>query len=225
MHWLTQQPIITKADIKKRLGCNDEYAYTVLNRLKEKNKLIQIHKGVYTAIEDIHLIATNIHVPSYISFWSASQLKGYTEQILLSIQVATTKQYKTITHNQYKIEFYQLPKKAFFGYTKQQTTTGSFFIAEDEKLIIDCLLRENTIGNTQEIISIIKQANINKQKMITYLNRINNKTLNKKAGFLLEKYANTDLSEHITYKDSNYAKIGLNEQIINAKWRIKHDLT
>ena len=32
-------PIITKADIKREYNCNDDYAYTKLNRLYKKGKI------------------------------------------------------------------------------------------------------------------------------------------------------------------------------------------
>lgn len=100
------------------------------------------------------------------------------------------------------------------------------FIAEDEKLVIDCLLHPEKLGNTDEIIKAIKKASIDKDKITSYLNKINNKSLNKRAGFLLEKYKGTDLSGKIRHKDKNHVLLTpyTRGKHISRKWMVKHDL-
>src|SRR5690606_18052768 len=112
------------------------YAYNLLTRYKNNNALKQIIKGKYTSKEDIYTIASNIYVPSYISFWTASYLKGYTEQIVTTVQIITTKNKKSIIFMDQKIEFYKFSKKLFFGFKKLKTNDGFMFLVEDEKLII-----------------------------------------------------------------------------------------
>ncbi len=223
---LNKHPIITKTTIKKILGCKDDYAYTVLNRLLKRKKIKKITKGKYTTKDDIYLIAANLYSPNYLSYWSCSYYKGYTEQIVNTIQVVTTMPHKNISFQNYKIEFHKHGKKMFFGYEKIKYNNDFIFIAEDEKLIIDAVSCEELMGNFDEIIKIIINSKISKDKLINYLKKINNASLTKRVGFLLEKYKNMDISSKINYKDRNYVQVSkyLTGKKINKKWMIKHDI-
>ena len=224
---LKKYTVITKAEVKKELGCSDDYAYTVLDRLHRRNKIQQIQKGIYTASEDIYSIATAIHTPSYISFWTASYLKGYTEQLVTTVQVASTKAYREVEFNEQRIRFQQLPKEQFFGYEKQRSKEGAMFIVDDEKLLIDSLTHQRLLGNFDEILKILENITVDKEKLIKYLKRINNTALYKRVGFLLERYKNIDISKEVKITDKNYTQLSVLElgSQTDAKWRVKHDLT
>lgn len=218
-----ENAIITRNLIQKERNISDKYAYTLLNRLNKKNKIKNITKGKYTKNKNIWEIATNLFTPSYISFWSAAYFKGYTEQIINEIQIATTKKHKTIEFENYTITFNKLNKKRFFGFEKIRYGDNFIFVVDDEKLLIDLITKEKLVGNFEELTKIIKQTKINKKKIISYLKKINNKSLNKRIGYLLDKYKKIDLSNEIKYKDKNYIKLSffLNEKKINKKWRVK----
>lgn len=220
---LPDTPIITKAEIKKTHSCSDDYAYTVLNRLLNKNKIKKIKKGKYTAIDDVYVIFSNLYFPSYISFWTASYLKGYTEQIVNTIQIATTKNYPSINYENYRVEFYKMQENLFFGFEKKKHGHNFIFIADDEKLLIDCVFKQN-LGNFDELLKIVQQ--IKGDKIIEYLNRINNIALNKRVGFLLEHYRGIDISGRVN-DDTNYVLLTRfnDARFIDNKWKVKHDIS
>lgn len=209
--------------MKKTLKGSSDYIGVALSRLSKKNKLSRITKGKYTKISNPFVIATNLFTPSYLSYWSCSYFKGYTEQIVNTIQVVTTLRHKNIDFEGYVFEFYNTSKKNFFGYEKIKAGNEFVFAADNEKLIIDSLLKEDLLGNFDEIIKIVLNAEINPDKIAEYLNKINNKSLNKRAGFLLEKYKKIDLSEKISFYDNNYVRLSKLKccKEINKKWRIK----
>jgi len=66
------------------------------------------------------VIACNLVYPSYISFFTAASIKGYTEQLPRSIQLATTAYKRDIAFDETKIEFINLPSWGFYGYLKQR---------------------------------------------------------------------------------------------------------
>ena len=222
----SKDAIINKATLKKMLNCSDSYAYTLLNRLLRRGEIKKIIKTRYTTLDDIYLIATNLFTPSYLSFWTASYFKGYTEQVLSSVQVAVTKSKKSISFENYIIEPIKLNKKMFFGYKKIRHGNNSLFLAEDEKLLIDSIYKEKPMGNFDEMIKIVKAAKIDKNRLIEYLKRINNKSLIKRIGFLLEKYRNIDISDSIKFKDKNYIALSryTKNKKIDTKWMVKHDI-
>lgn len=55
--------------------------------------------------------------------------------------------------------------KYFFGYKKENTDEGEVFIADNEKLLIDCFLHPKECGNFDEIEKIYKNTEI-KQEII-----------------------------------------------------------
>ncbi|MDD4251019.1 MAG: hypothetical protein PHX27_02395 [Candidatus ainarchaeum sp.] len=214
--------IITRSKVQKEKTTSKKYARTILARQFAKNKLFRITKGKYIKNNDILIISTNLFTPAYLSFWSASYFNGFTEQIVNEMQVATTKRHKTINFENYTITFIKLSKKYFFGFKKIKQGNGFIFVADDEKLLIDAISKEKHLGNFDEIIKIIKNSKIKKNTIINYLNKINNKSLNKKIGYLLETYKKIDISKEVNYQDNNYVKLSnfLDGKIINKKWKV-----
>lgn len=218
---LNNYPVFTLKDIQRITKYSANYSKLLVYRLKKKNLIYFIEDGAYTTIDDINKIATNIITPSYLSYWYASYYKGYTEQIVNSVFIATKVRKKEINFQNYKIKF--INTRYLFGYYKEK----DIFIVDDNKLLIDALLRPKTFGNFEEILKVVKNANFNKDKIVSYLKIINNISLIRKVGFLLEKYRSINIfDEFDNLTNSNY--IILNSfykkyKFINKKWRIKYD--
>lgn len=82
-------------------------------------------KNAYTTKDNISVIASNIYSPCYISFWYASYFLGYTEQIVNTVHIATTKIKREINFENYRIKF--IPINEFFGFKKIRTKDGDIF--------------------------------------------------------------------------------------------------
>lgn len=218
---LRTKPVFRVQDIERIASCDNSYAKQVLNRLKSRGLTRQVRRNVYTMQDDISLIASNITYPSYISFWYASYSNGYTEQIVNTVHVASTRRTKPIKFEGYTIKF--VPMRHFFGYKKTHTNNGDAFFVEDEKLLIDAFLKPGECGNFDEIEKIFENAGITKEKLIDYLKRINNQTLIKRVGYLIEKTRGIDLSRNFKL-DRNYVLLSpfsKHWKTINSKWRVK----
>lgn len=218
---LKAKPTFKIQDIERITYCDKSYAKQILDRLKKRNLIKQIRRNTYTTKDNIFVIASNIVYPSYISFWSASYFLGYTEQIVNTIQVATTRKARDIKFEGYEIKF--IPLKHFFGYKKIQTNEGDVFIAENEKLLIDTFLKPNECGNFDEIEKMFEGAEISEEKLINYLKKIGSQTIIKKVGFLLEKIKGIDISKSFKM-DKNYVLLNpfsKDWKTINSRWRVK----
>lgn len=218
---LKQKPVFRVQDIERITGCNRSYAWLILSRLLKHRLIKKIMRNAYTTKSDIFLIASNIASPSYISFWSASYYLGFTEQIVNTIFVATTRKIKSIKFENYAIEF--VPIKAFFGFRKIKTNEGEIFIVDNEKLLIDAFIKPKKCGNFDEIMKMFSESKVSKEKIVGYLKQENNKILMKRVGYLLEKMQNIDMSKSLNL-DKNY--ITLNPfsnkwKHINKKWKVK----
>lgn len=220
---LRTKPVVTLATVKKILGGSNQYASLVLARLVKKNLLRRITRNKYTALDNIYVMATNLYFPSYLSFWSAAHYLGYTEQIVNTLQVVTTSRREPIHFEGYTIRFIAFPKKYFFGFKKILTEQGAVFVAENEKLLLDALLRPRELGNFEEIINILRRADLDREKLAADLKKTGNLSLIKRAGYLLEKYKSWNLSTEFNIKDRNYVSLDpgrKNRHRPNAKWRV-----
>ncbi len=218
---LEKKPVFRVQDIERICLCDRNYTKLVLYRLKQKNLIKRVTKNIYTTKDDIWVIASNIVNPCYISFWSASYFFGYTEQIVNTIQVATTIKKNSINFEGYIIKF--VPIKEFFGFRKIRTDSGEVFIVEPEKLLIDTFLVPKECGNFDEIIKIYENAEISVKKVVEYLKKIEKQSIIKRVGYLLEKIKGIDISDDFEL-NKNY--VILNQfsrkwKKINSKWRVK----
>jgi predicted transcriptional regulator of viral defense system len=211
---LQQYPFITNKILRAFLHKN--HPEVTLTRWKPQLKTIE--KGKYTVHENVLIYATVLVIPSYLSFLSALSYYGLTTQIPLQAQVMVAKQKRNLQ----TITF--TTTKYFFGYTRTPIEGFDLFIAEKEKLIIDCLLYQEQGVSVRELLKIGKE-DIERKKIITYLKKINKLSLIKKTGYLLEK-KNIDIypvfEKQIT-NNKNYPL--LNSQLpaknnINTKWRL-----
>lgn len=218
---LEAKPVFTIQDVKRIAYCGRDYAKQVLSRLKKRGLIKQVRKNAYTTKDNIFEIASNIAYPSYISFWSASAFLGYTEQILNTVHVATTRRIKPLTFEGYRIKFIQL--NDFFGYKKLREGRIEIFIAEDEKLLIDAFLKPKECGNMDEIEKMFENSKISEENLVNYLKRVNSQAVTKRVGFMLEKIRNIDISAHFRL-DNNYIPLNpftMQGKEANAKWRLR----
>ena len=152
----------------------------------------------FTTITDFHyLIANSIYAPSYISHQEALLYYGLVpEHIVDSISVTTKKTANfNVLDRTYK--YYSISPKYYFGYDlKEMRVNGivrNFLIADREKAILDFLYLYDFYKMEQEIEEIrfneiILESEVDWKKMDNYLERFNNKALEKKIRLLQKVY-------------------------------------
>jgi predicted transcriptional regulator of viral defense system len=211
----TKLPLFRNKDIKLHYGIKYPEIYICRNIKKIKT----IEKGKYTIYEDPLIYATQIINPSYLSFLSALNFYGYTTQMPLKLTVAITKQKKELD----QIKFIKINKKCFFGYQKIKYGDFEIFVAEKEKLLLDCLLYQKYVS-ISELKKLITD-NLDKDKIINYLNRINNNNLIRRVGYILEKHEISIYEEYEKRIKKIKKYVLLNRNLKNSKtnnsrWKI-----
>jgi len=185
--------VFSSKDLQLFLG-NRHQAYNIIKSLHKKGHIKRIKKGLYCFKEtDEMIIGTAIIHPSYISFLSALNYYGYTDQIAVKTTIATTRKKK---HSEYA--FACIKKNLFFGYISVNNLT----IADKEKALIDSLYLPRFSGGMKVIIESFKAAwnDINQKKIYEYAVKTRSKIVIRRLGFLTEslglkfKYG---LSSHI----------------------------
>lgn len=172
--------VFSAKDLKLLLQLNKTQTYNLIKSLKNKNHIESIKNGLYSIKgTDEMIIASRLVYPSYISFLSALNYYGLSDQTPTKITLATTKRKK---HRDYI--FVTLNKNRFSGYTK----INKIIIAEKEKALIDALYLPKYAGGIKEIIKCFKEAedSINKKKLYDYALRMNSKAIIRRLGFITD---------------------------------------
>ena len=217
-------------DAVKLTGWKKEKSYQVVHNLKNKSLISEINGGKYAIslfMEGINLfeIASNIVWPSYISFWSALNYYKFTEQLPRTVFVAATKSKRDIEFENNKIKFVTIAKKRFFGYRK----VDEIIIAQREKALLDSLLLPRYAGGIDEVFKCLKNAwdEIDKELLVEYAMKMENKSLLKRLGHLIESgnlEINRELIEKMRSKTGKgYSKLDPEMERkgeYNNKWRL-----
>ncbi len=178
--------IFTLGDIIKIVNKNENYVKLLLHRLIKRNLLNRIGKNKYILPnQNPYTIASSVTTPSYISFISAYSYYSLTTHIPTTIYIASLKQKKDFSYNNYTLKFIKFTKTRFFGYKKDYLEGKTVFVAELEKAILDSLYLPKYTPLT-ETFNVLKEADLEKEKLIDYSKKFNSKIVIKRLGFLLE---------------------------------------
>ncbi|PIZ47029.1 hypothetical protein COY29_05735 [Candidatus Woesebacteria bacterium CG_4_10_14_0_2_um_filter_39_14] len=159
----------TVADFEKITGLSKNSLKVTLNRLVKQGILTRLKRGIYqlslSAI-DVKRIANQLYYPSYLSFESALSDYGLLSQIPFTQTFATTRKSKKMTIWKTEVEFTQIKKDLFFGYTLDK----GIYIAEPEKALLDELYLISRGKRTLDIKEL-DLGKIDKKKFDQYAKR------------------------------------------------------
>jgi len=95
---------------------------------------------------DPEAMATRLYRPAYATgLWRVNH-DGFIPEGVTTLTFATTREPKTVTTRTGTIEYRQIPRGAFFGYTKKDGA----LVARPEKAILDFLWWQNIEWNREE---------------------------------------------------------------------------
>lgn len=215
--------VFSFSDLMKILNKNEGYSKVFLNRIVNRKLLIRIERGKY-ALADQHpfSIASSITFPSYISFISAYSFYGLTTQIPIVFFVVTLKQKKEFSYDNYQIKFVKITKGRFFGYRKEFINNKIVFIAEKEKAVLDSLFLP-IYCPLSETHFALKEMEINKEKLLDYVKKMNSSIVAKRLGYLLDLIGIDLYSELKSVLSRNYDLLNpLRPKTMerNEKWKL-----
>ena len=171
-------------DVALLLSIDKTKAYNLIKSLKKKNVIEVLSSGVYSLKDSNEfMVGAYFNWPSYLSFLSALNYYGFSDNLPKKITFVSTKykQHKNFT-------YVCCSKKRFFGYKKE----GEMLIGEKEKVFVDSLLFPKYSGGIKEIsrmlIENIDALEIN--KLINYALAVNSKMVVRRLGFILNIFLN-----------------------------------
>ena len=210
-------------DIALLLGFDKIKTYNLIKALKKKKVIFSLNSGIYSLYDtNEFVVGVFFNNPSYLSFLSALNYYGFSDNLPRKITFVSTKYKK---HE--KFEYVCLSKKRFFGYKKE----GEILIAEKEKVFVDSLLMPKYSGGIKEISRILRDnfSKLHIGKLIDYALRVDSKMVLRRLGFILNDVLDkkskllllSKIGKGVGFLDPNI-KIQRN---LNKEWLLYTDLT
>jgi len=172
--------------------------YEILRHLKHKGLIQSLESGKYLllgfqperVLSNTMFVASRVANPGYISFWSALNYYGLTEQVPKTVFVVTTKKRKKMIFNDSQFIFVKVLPSRFFGYRKVVIGGFPVLMADIEKAIIDSLNEPDYAGGFLEVAKSLYQGlpKIKMRRLIKYANLMGNLSVCSRLGYLLEQY-------------------------------------
>lgn len=199
-------------DLALLLEFDKTKTYNLIKALKKKKIIEAVSSGIY-CLEDANDFDIGIYFnsPSYVSFLSALNYYGFSDNNPKKITFVSTKYKK---HK--KFEFICLSKKRFFGYKKE----GDIVIGEIEKVFVDSLLFPKYSGGIKEISRLLigNLDKLNMNKLIDYSLRVESKMVLRRLGFILGE--NLDKKN----KEKLFKKIGKGVGFLDPNIKTRRNL-
>lgn len=191
--------VFTKKDAQTLVRYDANSLNKILHNLTKKGWLRRIEKGKYMLvpmevdsteayIESHFVIASKLVNPYYIGYWSALHFYGFTEQLLNTIFIVSTKRKYSFVHSGVLFKFIKVKPYILFGFAEVKINNVKVYFSDKEKTIVDCLSSPEHCGGIQEIAKALWKAKdeISFEKIIEYALRMRNSVIFKRLGYLLQ---------------------------------------
>ena len=179
-------------------GLDRRQAYRLIARLKSEGLVDEVEKGKFLllgleperVLSNPLFIASHLVAPAYVSYWSALHFCGFTEQVPLTIFVATTRKKPPVTFRDFCFRFVTVKPFKFFGYRREMVGDLPVTVADEAKAIVDSLNLPRYAGGIAEVAKALRAAlgTVDVPTLIEYANRMEDKSLGSRLGYLLEAF-------------------------------------
>jgi len=238
------------AKLAPKYSISSNYVRVALHYLCHTEWIVSIKKGIYAMgpalLGNTHLhefeIAMALVEPAAISYWSALQYHGLTDQVPRIIHILTTANAPRIrnktksTTSCYEVEgiTYQFTKvrpDRFFGIQKVWIGEARVSITDPERTLIDGIQKPQNCGDLSEVINAFKMlgTKLDLKKIIDYALKLDTATV-KRLGWILSElhFPDTDLKKLKEIAIKGYRKLDPTRPAsgpYNKVWKIQENIT
>jgi predicted transcriptional regulator of viral defense system len=204
--------IFSLEELKNQVGHRFDDINELVENLVHKKILLRIERGKYcrSNFNDEKVVGCFIADSGAISYWSALNAHGLTEQFPNNVFIQTTKLKKNKTVFGAAYKFVKVAPYKIAGVLTQGQGNRKYRITDIEKTIVDCFDLHEHCGGYAELIRAFKQAKLNSDKMIAYCIAIDNISATKRMGFLAELLDKKGLKPFVKYA----------KQRVNVKYNV-----
>lgn len=187
---------------------------------------LSARKGGYTLNEFV--IGSELVEPYAISYWSALNYHGLTEQIPSTVFVQTTSRKKKRDLNVFGVRYLiiKISEPKFFGVEKVWIDNVSINISDREKTIVDCLDRPEYCGGVIEVAKALNNEVYGSDRLSRYAANMKNSGVIRRLGYLCDQLGIPIVlpainSRNYLYLDPTMPKKGVTDR----KWRLKVNIS
>lgn len=189
--------IITIDDIQDAIDVPYDDAKKIANNLVHKQWLDRLKSGTYLIVplaagetgeytEHEFVIASHLADPMYISYWTALNFHGLTEQVPMTVFAATTEQVPAREIHGVTYTFVTLTAAKFFGYDSVAVDAQQVNVASLEKTLVDCADHPEHCGGIGELAKGVAAADLEQETLTEYLLRLGNGAAIKRIVYLAD---------------------------------------
>ncbi len=230
---LSKKKAFTVEEAEQISHANKGVLKVILSRLEKKGWIERIEKGKYIVIPlgaekgkytlNEFVLGSMLVDPCIISYWSALNYYGFTEQIPRTVFIQTTsrKKHQQITVFGVPYKIIRVKEEKIFGTEKAWFEETQINLTNREKTIIDCLDKPQYAGGIIEVAKALRTEEYDRNILVKYAKKINNTGVIRRLGYICEFL---QIPIHLPeIKTRNYLKLDpilpkTNE--LNAKWHL-----
>lgn len=195
---LSKKKAFTIEDAEQLGYTNKSVLKVVLSRLEKKGWIERIEKGKYIVIPlgaekgkyTLHefVLGSYLVDPCVISYWSALNYYGFTEQIPRTIFIQTTSRKKHQEVSIFGITYktIRVKEEKIFGIEKAWFEETQINLTNREKTIIDCLDKPQHAGGIIEVAKALRTEEYDKKILVKYAKRIHNSGVIRRLGYICD---------------------------------------
>lgn len=171
--------VFTPQEFENIFAVSKNTASVFLSNNVNSGLFIKLRNGFYILKDSylsLYFIANKLYQPSYISLETALSFYGIIPETIYSITSVSPKATREFESEIGIFTYQKIKKEAYIGYELKNIHGENVFIANIEKALADYLyfvdLKKTTLNDRLYL------KNINKKKLIYYINHFNRKSLN-----------------------------------------------
>lgn len=235
--------VITPAVAAKALDVSRQEAGRLLSRWQNNGWLKRVKRGVYVpvsledteaerAIEEPWLVVSKIYGPGYVGGFSAVKYWDLSEQIFETVTFLTTNVVpeRNPIVGGIKVKLKTISEKKNFGTKSVWINNVKVLVSDPTKTMAD-FFDDPSLAGGMRVVRDIFEEYLNSEykdlpKLVSYSEKIGNRTILKRLGFLLETMGLADEVEPLGLKsklskgNSDFDPLVENDVIVN-RWSLR----
>jgi predicted transcriptional regulator of viral defense system len=237
----------TLADVTSITGLSSAAARNLVHKAQQRNLLTRLKPGLYSLVpfelgwadrhvDSPYLIARELagKAPYFLSHGTAFELHRMVTQPNLGVTVSCTRRVRPQTVGGYDFRFIHVTPEQVFGMTRHWVDKEhSVMVSDMERTILDGLRHPAFVGGITEVAKgmWMKRAELDMEKWVEYVRRLDVGAVVRRLGFLLEHYALADtatlelLRSLLTPTYQRFDPLLPAEGAFLARWRLQLNVT
>ena len=235
--------VITSSIVADTVGVSPKEANRLLSRWHKNGWLSRVKRGAYISVpidsttsdilvEEPFLIAESLYHPGYVAGFSAVKHWDLSEQIIETVYYFSTKQVKNLkpVHGGIRFQLKTIKQYKLFGTKTLWYGSRKVKISDPTKTLIDLFDDPALVGGMTVVYDILAEYlasdHCNYNKMLEYAERMNNKSILKRLGFVFDTKLEVMPDEFVGIEENLSAGYSKFDPAIECsrtveKWKLK----